>query len=106
MARFNVTATALKRLREMRRDFGPGLDVITLDWQGPSADSRRLPDGSTEWVRLSDGEWCVGFVSHAKVEGMPLEVIDDLPFIVSDYPRHVSIEGRTLDYVNGAFRVS
>jgi hypothetical protein len=103
MARFRVTAAALSRLREMLNSFG---EVVTLDWQGPTADSRRRPDGSTEWVRASEGEWCVGFVSRAKVEGMPLEVVEGVEFIVSDLPKHVSIESRTLDYVGGAFRVS
>lgn len=103
MARFRVTAAALSRLRELRSDLG---EIITLAWQGPTADSRRRADGSTEWVRVSEGEWCVGFVSRAKVEGIPLEVIEGLEFIVSDFPTHVSIEGRTLDCVGGAFRVS
>ena len=103
MARFRVTTAALVRLREMRGSFG---EVVTLDWQGPTADSRRRSDGSTEWVRISEGEWCVGFVSCVKAEGLPLEVIEGLEFIVSEYPSHMSIEGRTLDYVDGAFRVS
>jgi len=51
MARFRVTAAALSRLRELRGSYGPEL-VVAIYWTGPQADSRRRPDGSTEWARV------------------------------------------------------
>jgi hypothetical protein len=107
MARFNATIAALARIRELlRQAFGAEPAVVALYWTGPQADSRRLADGSTEWRRVSEGEWGIGFDRRAKYSGAPLEVIDGVEFFINDYPQHVRIDGRTLDYVNGIFRVS
>jgi len=108
MARFHVTTAAVSRLRELSDSYAEPA-VVVLYWTGPQADNRRHPDGSTEWVRVSEGEWNVALDSRARYEGtpLPLEVIDDLEFIVKAFPQQNpgSIVGRTLDYVNGAFHV-
>ena len=106
MARFRATAAALSRLRELRGSYGPEPAVVAIYWTGPQADNRRRPDGSTEWVRVSEGECRVALVSRAEVVGRPLDVIDDLEFILKEFPKHGSIEGRTLDYVDGKFHVN
>lgn len=110
MARFQVTAAAVNRLRELRNDYPAEPTVVVLYWTGPQADNRRRPDGSTEWVHVSEGEWHVTLDPRARYDGtpLPLEVIDDLEFIVKEFPQQNprSIAGRTLDYVNGDFHVS
>jgi hypothetical protein len=105
MARFSVSPAAIDRLRQLRSDAGQGAEVVIIYWEGPQTDSRRLPDGGTEWVRVSEGEWCVGFVSRTKVQGENLEVIAGLEFLVSEYPSKDNIDGRTVDYANGKFLV-
>lgn len=106
MARIHVTAAALSRLRELRDSCGPEPVVVAIYWIGPQADSRRRPDGSTEWVRVSEGEWRVGFDSRERFKDWPVEVIDDVEFIVNGLPKFKSIEGRTLDYADGKFHVN
>jgi hypothetical protein len=107
MARFRATTAALVRIRELlQAAYGPEPAVVAVYWTGPQAESRRLADGRTEWNRVSEGEWNIGFDRRAKFSGAQFEVIDGVEFVVNEYPRHVSIDGRTLDYVNGEFRVS
>jgi hypothetical protein len=105
MARFSVAPAAADRLRQLRSEYGKGAEVVIIYWEGPQTDSRRRPDGGTEWVRVSEGEWCVGFVSRAKVQGEHLEVIAGLEFLVSEKPSKDNIDGRTLDYAKGKFLV-
>jgi hypothetical protein len=106
MARFGATAAALGRLRELRASYGPQPIVFVIYRTGPQADSRRRPDGSADWTRVSEGEWRVALDSRARFEGTRLEVMDDLEFIVKEFPWQASIEGRTLDCADGKFHVS
>src|SRR5262245_19113652 len=107
MARFRVTVAALARIREsLHATFGTEPAAVAVYWTGPQAESRRLSDGSTEWQRLSEGKWNVAFDSRAKFEGVHFEVIDGVEFAVRERPTHLSIDGRTLDFVNGEFRVT
>ena len=107
MARFHVTDAALARIREsLQEAFGTEPAAVAVYWTGPQAESRRLPDGSTEWKRLSDGEWTIAFDHRAKFEEAHFEVIGGVEFAVRERPTHLSIEGRTLDYADGEFRVT
>ena len=110
MARFQVTAAAVERLRKLLDDLTAEPMVVVLYWTGAQAELIRRADGGAEWVRSSDGRWCVALDPRKRYTSTspPIEVIGDLEFVVKEIPQQQSesIYGRTLDYVNGEFNVS
>jgi hypothetical protein len=83
--------------------------VVAIYWTGPQAESRRRPDGSSEWVRISEGEWSIGFDARARfeLEGRSIQTIGNVEFVVDNSnPTTPSIEGRILDFIDGKFQVS
>lgn len=105
MARFTVTPGAAAKLREMIATDRQGRSVVAVYWEAPKVDSRRGPNGETQWIREADGMWKVVLVTDEELEGQTPEMIDDLRFLLIERINKPKLTGCTLDHAKGGFVV-
>jgi hypothetical protein len=107
MSRFNVTAAAASRFRDMIAEDAHGRDVVVLRWEEPKVNNLRGLNGEVQWVREANGRLLFDLASEQELadRSESVEIVSGLKFFVVERVHTNRLDGRTIDYTSNGFAV-
>jgi hypothetical protein len=107
MSRFNVTAAAAARFRDIIAKDPGGRNVIVLRWEEPKVDNLRDSNGEVQWVREASGRLLFDLTSEQDLadRSQRVQTVSGLKFFIVERPHTKTFDGQTIDYTSSGFSV-